>query len=123
MSARSEFSRRRSAAEWRRLLLELAQSGEGEGRFCRRHGVRPATLKWWRWRLACGGLPEAESALAGGSGAAQFTEIRWRGSEAGGCTEAGFELRWGDGLTLRIPSEFDAGALRRLLAVLEAVGC
>jgi hypothetical protein len=65
----------------------------------------------------------AERAAGAGPSAAQFTEIRWRGSEAGGCTEAGFELRWSDGLTLRIPSEFDEGALRRLLAVLEAVGC
>ena len=122
MSARSELSRGRSAAEWQRLLLELRESGEGVGPFCRRHRVRPATLKWWRWRLR-GCYSEVEVEAGPAPSDPQFTEIRWRESEVTRGAPVGFELRWSDGLTLRIPSEFDDGALRRLLSVLEAAGC
>lgn len=121
MAVRSGFSRRRGAVEWQRLLVELAESGEGVDEFCRRHRVRPATLKWWRWRLDGGGLSAVESG-ASPSGP-QFTEVRFGKPEVARGAWIGFELRWSDGLTLRIPSEFDDGALRRLLSVLEAVGC
>jgi hypothetical protein len=42
---------RRSAAEWRQLLRELERSGETPVAFARARGIRPDTLKWWRWRL------------------------------------------------------------------------
>jgi transposase-like protein len=123
MAERFGVSRRRSAEEWQELLLELAESGEEVGRFCRRHRLHPPTLKWWRWRLSGRGLAEAGIAVsAAAPSAPRFTEIRWQEPVAASGA-AGFELRWHDGLTLRIPSEFDEGALRRLLAVLEAAGC
>lgn len=48
-------TRRRSASEWQSLVRELADSGEDLPRFCRRQGIYPPTLRWWRWRLV--GLP------------------------------------------------------------------
>jgi len=101
--------------------LELAESGEEVGRFCRRHRLHAPTLKWWRWRLA--GSVLAERAEPAEPSVPQFTEIRWRELVVASGAAAGFELLWSDGLRLRIPSEFDEGALRRLLSVLEAVGC
>lgn len=123
MAESLRVSRRRTAEEWQALLLELAESGEEVGRFCRRHRLHPPTLKWWRWRLAGGVLAEAERSEPAKPRAPQFTEIRWRESVVAGGAAAGFELLWPDGLRLRIPGEFDEGALRRLLAILEAVGC
>jgi hypothetical protein len=34
-----------------------------------------------------------------------------------------FELRWPDGLTLRVPAGFDGESLARLLAALDASSC
>jgi transposase-like protein len=122
MAKRLGVSRRRSAEEWQQLLMELAESGESVERFCRRFGLHPPTLRWWRWKLADGeGATESRAAAA--SRPPQFTEIRWPEPVMAGGRSVGFELRWSDGLTLRIPSEFDEGSLRRLLGVLEAVGC
>lgn len=47
----SQAGRRRTAAEWSRLLRELERSGQSPSVFARARGIRPGTLKWWRWRL------------------------------------------------------------------------
>src|SRR5262245_25994137 len=47
----SSSGTRRSAKEWSRLLDELERSGESPTAFARVRGIRPDTLKWWRWRL------------------------------------------------------------------------
>jgi hypothetical protein len=43
---------RRSREQWAEVLDELAESGESVGSFCRRRGLRPGTLSWWKWKLA-----------------------------------------------------------------------
>src|SRR5690606_20037082 len=45
------MARRRSAAEWGRLIREQERSGQTATAFARARGIRPDTLKWWRWRL------------------------------------------------------------------------
>ena len=35
---------------WKRLVAETERGGS-IGPVARRHGVRPRTLTWWRWRL------------------------------------------------------------------------
>lgn len=52
------MARRRSAAEWGRLIREQEQSGQTATAFARARGIRPDTLKWWRWRL--GQKPKAK---------------------------------------------------------------
>ena len=41
---------RRSRAEWVRIVAEADRGGSVES-VARRHGVKPRTLSWWRWRL------------------------------------------------------------------------
>lgn len=45
-------NRRRSAAEWAQLVRAWERSGQSREQFARARGVSPATLGWWRWRLA-----------------------------------------------------------------------
>jgi transposase-like protein len=45
------MGQRRSAWEWQRLIRELERSGETVASFAKARGIRPDTLKWWRWRL------------------------------------------------------------------------
>jgi hypothetical protein len=42
---------RRNREQWAEVLGELAESGESVGSFCRRRGLRPGTLSWWKWKL------------------------------------------------------------------------
>lgn len=52
---------RRTAKEWAKLIRELERSGEAPSAFARSRGIRPGTLKWWRWRLRS---PSKTTALA-----------------------------------------------------------
>ena len=45
------MSTRRSRADWRRVLSRQAQSGLSIAEFCRREGLSPQSLSWWRWKL------------------------------------------------------------------------
>ena len=42
---------RRPRSFWESRISELAQ-GRSVERVARQHGVTPARLRWWRWRLA-----------------------------------------------------------------------
>lgn len=115
---------RRTAAEWRQLIDELDDGAEALAAFCRRKGVKLSTLQWWRWRLRTAGRPTRGGTAPGRREPLRVWEaamprVTDRGPQHSGC----FELRWSDGLCLRVPSDFDAEALRRLLDVLEADGC
>jgi transposase-like protein len=120
-------SAKRSAGEWQTLVSQLAESGEDVAKFCRRHGIYPPTLQWWRWRLRRVSQGLARSGRPAQAAAQpirlQFTELREAESASGAMAADGFELRWPDGLTLAIPARFDEAALRRLLEVLEVGGC
>jgi transposase-like protein len=123
MAERRGVIRRRSAEEWQELLTELAASGEEVDRFCRRHQLHPPTLRWWRWQLARRDLAATDRLSPSASRSPQFVEMRWREPMVADEAPVGFELRWSDGLALGIPRQFDEGALRRLLAVLEGARC
>lgn len=124
MTKRGEVSRRRSASDWHCLILRWEASGESVDRFCRRQGIHPPTLRWWRWRLRDSGQARPQSpGSASPIATPRFAELCLREPAESAGEAGGFELRWSDGLSLRIPCKFDELALRRLLVVLEATGC
>ncbi|MCK6537534.1 MAG: transposase [Polyangiaceae bacterium] len=47
------MAKRHSREFWARLIGEVERGGGVEA-VARRHGVRPRTLIWWRWRLGQG---------------------------------------------------------------------
>jgi transposase-like protein len=54
--------RRRSAAEWRRIIERWERSGQSARTFAERHDLSKSSLQWWRWRFRSEGSPAAESA-------------------------------------------------------------
>jgi transposase len=43
--------KRRSSVEWRELVEAWSRSGVSAAEFAGAHGLSPATLGWWRWKL------------------------------------------------------------------------
>lgn len=44
--------RRRSAAEWSKLVAAWKRTGKSASEFATPRGIVPNTLAWWRWHLA-----------------------------------------------------------------------
>jgi hypothetical protein len=101
MRTRSETERR-----WRALLREHSSSGLSLRAFAAQRGVSANTLAYWKYTRA--------------RQTPDFEEIRVVPDAALDRRAALLELVLSSGHTVRVPSNFDADALRRLLAALES---
>lgn len=52
MKTRRGSAKRRSAAQWARLVKAWKKSGETAAEFAASRGVTGQTLTWWKWRLS-----------------------------------------------------------------------
>lgn len=118
-SSKRLAGRRRSRSEWQVLVGEWRSGGGSVEEFCGRRGLSPATFRWWRWQLSDQG---SRGSVDDGSGWVKV-DLSGATETAGGGQSGAFELRWPDGLTLRVPPDFDRDALGRLLSTLEASSC
>jgi len=100
--------RSRPRAEWEALVAEWRASGLSQKEFARRKGIAATTLSWWSCRLRRedGGLPSLVPVQVVPDAA-----------------EGEFRVELAGRRTVVVPASFDAGALRRLVAVLEGEAC
>ena len=62
-------TKRKTRAQWKRLITEWRRSGRTAEEFAAERGVVTATMRWWAWALAeraaaCGGPPSGPVADA-----------------------------------------------------------
>ncbi len=110
--------RRWTAEEAGQALVAWEDSGLGLTAFATGAGLDPQRLTRWRRRLATTGSPTFEEVLPGVA-LAMVERNALHGVE-----RERFEVVLPSGRVVRVPESFDAGALRRLLAVVdEARAC
>jgi hypothetical protein len=95
--------------QWREHIDQWMTSGLTAAQYGERAGVNPRTLTYWKWRLGRelrgeGSPPKAAVAAL----------VEFRAPE-----DTCMELVLSDGRRVRVPTSFDATALRRLIDVLE----
>jgi hypothetical protein len=93
----------------------MARSGLGPSAFAIQEGLDPQRLTRWRRQLAAAAPPTFEEVIPVVTAAALDTaaEVHRAGER--------FEIVLPSGRVVRVPESFDAGALRRLLAVVDEV--
>jgi hypothetical protein len=103
---------------WAARLERCRRSGLTTKEFARREGVSARTLTWWRWKL--GEKAKRGTTIRGSArkpkGPVGFVEVVR--ATAMVATDA-FEVEVAGGYRVRVPAQFDAEALERLLGVLE----
>jgi len=104
--------RHRSLEEKAEILSEHRRSGLSLLAFARKRGLCYASLVRWRSRQHPGGSALVRSGIGSDPG---FVPVRIE-SEVG---SGDYVLSWEEGRSLKIPRQFDAQSLRRLLGVLE----
>jgi transposase-like protein len=122
----TEERSRTSREEWAKRVERWSDSGQTAKEFASATGLNERTLIYWKWRLGreARGLtstsakprrPRAETpalAVEAQEATTAFVQITTTAS-------AHFEIALANERRLRVPSNFDDVALRRLLAVLE----
>jgi hypothetical protein len=112
---------------WRALLEAQRRSGLSLAAFCRRRGLRPGTLSFWKWKLA----REAEAG-AGRGATASFVPVQLgvsrRSRESGPLVAppadlVELEIALADGRLLRVRGRIDPVWLAAVLREVEARGC
>jgi transposase-like protein len=102
-------------AEWQKRIERWKDSGLSAEQFAAELGINAGTLRYWKYSFDKEARPAVVAkSTAAAAKAADLVEVR--PVLVPGAT---FELELGLERKLRIPAQFDAAALERLLAVLE----
>lgn len=106
-------------AQWAEQVRRWRQSGLTAREFAGRRGIKVGTLSHWAWRLkrATAADPDGGPVKRAVRPRARFVEV-----VAGTIEDRRFEVELGDGRRLRIPTQFEATELERVLTVLSGLG-
>ena len=108
----------KTRAIWEERIARWQQSKLSAEEFAPLEGVRPSSLKWWRWRLG-GEARRAAAPAKGRAMKAAFIEVSGAAPKATAQTSLRFEVVLRNGRVVRVPSGFGDGELARVLAVAE----
>jgi len=100
---------RASRAEWSKRVSRWRASGLTAREFASRNGINVTTLRYWSSRLGRASDDPSTSSLS------PLTFVEMTGAVI---AREPIELALPSGVRLRVPHDFDAGALERLLDVL-----
>ena len=108
---------RQTREAWAQRVERFRRSGLTIREFAAREQVHARTLAWYRWKLGC----KTERPRSGAvrplvaKPTVEFVEL----VSSGSVQAEPFEVEMHGGWRLRVPAGFEAGALERLLGVLE----
>jgi hypothetical protein len=110
----------KTRAIWEERIARWEQSKLSAEEFAPLEGVRPSSLKWWRWRLS-GEARRATAAAKGEPTKAAFIEVgpATPVPEVPAQFCGSFEVVLRNGRVVRVPTGFSDGELARVLAVAE----
>lgn len=109
-------AQRASRDEWRKRAERWRESGLTAKEFAAETGINAATLQFWRYKLRRPALARRPPPSATAPMLSSIVEVR----PATTTPESRFEIELENGRRLRVPTAFDASALKALLAILEA---
>ena len=118
---------------WRDQSEDWESSGVTQASFCEERGLSLPAFRWWRWKLKQEDRRGMSSLAPEESGGMRLVPVRVvdlepRSPTPSSCSAtaqpaSAFEVLLESGTCIRVPGDFDADALSRLLRTLEAVGC
>jgi hypothetical protein len=112
---------RESRDTWTKRVERWAESGLTAKEFAAEVGVNAPTLMQWKYRLAAEARRGANRPTDSKPEAVDFVEVAVAQPEVVASPNAApsaLELVFANGATLRVPADFDAATLRRLLDVM-----
>lgn len=118
--------KRSTRAQWISRVRRLREGGNDAKTFAAREGLNERTLQWWAWRLEREGAvepaPRAACTPMGASSKTSFIELRPITTEIAAAKHVEsdlLELVLSSGRIVRVPANFDAASLVRLVTALD----
>jgi hypothetical protein len=114
---------RESRQVWTKRVERWRESGLRANEFAAELGINAATLAQWKYRLAAEARAQASGLTTVEPEAVSFVEVAADaelGSPVRPAENSTFEVVLPSGITVRVPSRFDAPALRRLVDAMTA---
>lgn len=118
---------------WRDQSEEWELSGVTQAEFCEERGLSLPAFRWWRWKLKQENRGSTNSLAPEQGSGMRLVPVRIVDPDEGSPTPlscsttvrpaSSFEVLLESGTCIRVPGDFDAEALSRLLRTLEGVGC
>jgi len=106
---------RRNGDQWQAIVAAFERSTQSVEQFCAKRDIRPATFKWWRWRLRSAGDVVATALTAGKSGEIRLLPVSVVGSSARSAGESAVEITFAD-VSIRVEPGTDAAYVATLVA-------
>ena len=109
------------AAYWRKRVEAWSRSGLSQAEYCRRQGLQPVSFSWWKRRLSATAQAVGRGRKRHGGQAAVpagFIEVCMPDAAGPGV----YEIRLAGGRCVRVPGDFEAATLTRLIAAVGAAG-
>jgi transposase-like protein len=105
--------------EWRRRIERWKDSGLTAKEFAAETGINAGTLQFWQYKLKRGAGPAPRKRRKPTSDAILSSLVEVRGP-APAVVDQRFEIELRGGRRLRVAAGFEPGALKALVAILEA---
>jgi hypothetical protein len=106
---------------WTKRVECWRESGLSANEFAAELGVNAATLAQWKYRLAAEARAEMPRETTLAPAALSFVEVNAEAPPVAAerpAAQSTFDVVLRNGITVRVPSQFDAAALRRLVDVM-----
>jgi hypothetical protein len=110
---------RRSSEQWTVIVGEFERSNQSVERFCMKRGIRPATFKWWRWRLRDSSGSPGASFAPSSNDEVRLVPVDVVGLSARVSSRAHVEIAFAD-MAVRVEPGTDAAYVASLVAELRA---
>ena len=110
---------RRRLHDWERLMAEFDASGLSRAEFCRQRNLNYTTMSKWitrRTKAVLAGNHRSRHRKDCASEASPFVEV----SIASEARPAAYEVVLRTGRSIRVPADFDADAVTRLILAVES---
>lgn len=104
------------AKYWSDLLSAWKQSGLSQAEFCRRREVKVVTFAWWKRQLQPASAEPVKRRGHLRKSLRPFVEVRLAGTSS----LPAYEVILARSRSIRVPSEFDAQTLSRLITAVES---
>lgn len=108
------------ARHWQALVREQADSGLTQAAFCLQRQINPGTFAWWRRKFRTDTGGESATSRRPQRGRSRPDPLRFMEVEVVGARSKRYEIALPNGWVLRVPTDFEAENVTRLVRAVAA---